>query len=169
MKNFTFKKAIMACTLLFSQVSIVLAAPSTPSFAQDAKLKKQIVQSMQHQFERHLKMSLNEIQTEMIQAIEKNRNHFKERGKLTTPILNSIETAQTQILSFTEKEQILASEKENIERAISASNILFFLTRDLASHVHDSPLLVTALSPFTLALDLALLPFEFIISAFTGF
>ncbi len=152
--------ALVATT--FTAGSNAVAAEKVRDIQLSKAQKSALVAHLQKQIARHETMTLEQIQADMIENLEKNRKAVIERDPSKAVAFDkAVEASIDAIRNADDKDMLVMAEKANLQQLMTSANYLFIMTREcvsgLAGGFKDAPFM-TSLGfvfgvPFALALD----------------
>ncbi len=152
--------ALVATT--FTAGSNAVAAEKVRDIQLSKAQKSALVAHLQKQIARHETMTLEQIQADMIENLEKNRKAVIEKDASKAGAFDlSVQSSIDAIRAADDKDLLIMSEKANLQQLMTSANYLFWCTREFVKSqsegFKDAPFSTTVWTvlglPFTLAGD----------------
>jgi hypothetical protein len=199
LKGMHMTRILIVLSLTLSSLFSIASAHASPSgetlrqVAADAQQKQALIRSLKARIARHAQMrGANEIVADIARSAHANRDRYYANGARDLTSLDKTIALGLDHLKGMSQDEIIALETAQLQSVMTSDNILFGVTRwaysedglDFAAPCTDRftgtgktdaawcaatlPLIAVG-TVLTLAIDVVLLPLEFLGSALTGF
>jgi predicted nucleic acid-binding protein len=128
--------ALVATT--FTAGSNAVAAEKIRDIQLSKAQKSALVAHFQKQITKHEKMTLAQIQADMVQGLEQNRKAVIEKDPSKAVAFDkAVQASIDAIRSADDKDLLLMSEKANLQQLMTSANYLFIVTRSMVQGLSE--------------------------------